>query len=426
MLTTTLRSALPILAAAAILAGCAVSSSFPSSTAPAGLNARHLPPPGTLYSWLQPGINSTHVADNTAETKLTVGNVHKLIQGWSFGTGAQIGNPIVTDGSTAYADSGDGYLYAIDVLTGAQRWRFRTYYGNAWATSPAISGNLIYVPCLVGGSSQQNGLCAVNRVSGALRWSYYDNCNCLPPSAIGEGPVVSGSTVVIGYYNKHVYRNYTITALDSTTGAVLWVILAGNNTVGYGLENSTPAIDNGNIFAADAAGVCSYQLATGNVNWCNGPSDGGTAPAVSNGVVYVNTFSHGFYALNETTGSQIWQYAPCSGCGNGYDDPPAIAGSTVYFSGINQGYLYALNASTGSLIFNTSGDGSSAYTDSSPSVANGVVYVACNMGLCAYNASNGTLLGAFGAGGSTLGSPAVASGRVYTVCGYNNACMYHL
>jgi len=423
-----LLPALFAVAAAGSLTACGGVGSLPGSAATAASQASHGPPPGKLFSWLQPGIDSTHAADNTAEKKLKKSNVAKLKEAWSFATGAQIGNPLVTDGNTAFVDSGDGYLYAVNVATGTQKWRFETYWGDAWASSPAIGGKLVYVPCLVGGNTQQNGLCALDESSGKLKWSYYDDCNCLPPSAVEEGPVVSGSTVVLGYYDRNVYLNYTMVALDSSTGAVLWQVLAGSKSpYGYGLANSTPAIDGGNVFAGTSAGICSYQLANGGVNWCSGPDDGGTAPAVSKGAVYVNTFSHGFYALNESTGAQIWQYTPQAGNGGGYDDPPAVANGTVYFSGIGfNANLYALNASNGTLLYDTSGDGAGAETYSSPSVANGVVYTACSAGLCAFNASNGSLLYSSNGSGSSQGTPAIASGTVYTICGSNDACAYGL
>jgi eukaryotic-like serine/threonine-protein kinase len=411
--------------AAAILAGCGGSASTPPSNLSPLSQVRHIPPPGAVFSWLQPGLNAAHTAHNGSESTLSRSNVAGLTVAWTFDTGAQIGNPVVTDGDTAFADSGDGYLYAIDVTTGTQKWRFETYYGNAWATSPAIAGSLVYAPCLVSGSSQQEGLCAVNKSTGKLKWSWYQSCSCGPPASVEEGPVISGSTVVFGFARGGSGDPNTVTALDGTSGALLWQAAAGDGGPN-GLANSTPAIANGNVYVGGDKGLCSYQLAGGATNWCSGPADSGTAPAYANGTVYVNTVGHGIYAYDASGGSQLWQYNSSAGNGSGYDDPPAIAGGMVYFSGIDSGYLFALKAKTGKFVFNTSGDGSGAETNSSPSVANGVVYVACATGLCAYNSSTGQLLVATGTADSSLGSPAIASAKVYTVCGYNDVCMYDL
>src|SRR5581483_5866756 len=159
----------------------------------------------------------------------------------------------------------------------------------------------------------------------------------------------------------------------------------------------------------------------------------GSAPSIAaaNGVVYLNTLYNGVFSLNASTGTQILQYTPTPVNSSGNYDPPAIARGIVYvagigFSGNRRAQLYGLNASTGTQIFNTSRAGSSAYTDSSPSVANGVVYVECQSGLCAFNSLTGALLYESGSTWSTNVSPAIVNGVVYEACGSNTACAYGL
>jgi outer membrane protein assembly factor BamB len=89
-----------------------------------------------------------------------------------------------------------------------------------------------------------------------------------------------------------------------------------------------------------------------------------SSPAVANGVVYVGSNDNNLYALNATTGANLWSYTPVG-------SSPAVANGVVYV-GSNDNNLYALNATTGAKVWNYT-TGGSVY--SSPAVANGVVYV---------------------------------------------------
>lgn len=411
------------LAAALGAVGCGGSGSMPPTDSAVHQTQRR---PSTAFEWLQPGIDSTHAGDNTAERRLKVRNVTRLQNAWTFSTGAGIGWPVLVDGSVAYASSGDGNLYAIHVASGSQKWKFATdAFGETGLTSAAVAGNLVYVGCNVGGNTQQQGLCAVKRASGRLAWSWYDDCNCRPATFMLTGPVVSGTTVLFGYYTGGAYGKNVLVALDAASGAQLWVAVAGDGT--NSLSDTIPAIDGGNVFAGTDFGLCSFQLSSGASNWCSGPNDHDIAPAISGGVVYATTSSHGFYAFNETTGAQMWQYTPASGSGGSFD-PPAIAGGRAYFATIDSGPIYALDAATGSLDFTAGGGSFNTETLGSPSIANGVLYATCNSGLCAYDASTGALLTSMGGLGN--GVPTIANGKVLFPCGLgrsagvDNVCMY--
>ena len=47
-----------------------------------------------------------------------------------------------------YVGSNDGRLYALDVETGQEKWRFKT--GGPVASSPAIAGGVVYFSSLDG------------------------------------------------------------------------------------------------------------------------------------------------------------------------------------------------------------------------------------------------------------------------------------
>src|SRR6266852_3647774 len=93
------------------------------------------------------------------------------------------------------------------------------------------------------------------------------------------------------------------------------------------------------------------------------------------------------------------------------DSSPTVANGMVYV-GSEDGKLYAFNASTGKPLWTASTGGIIYY--SSPAVSDGVVYVGSkDHQLYAFNASTGKLLWKASTGNSIFSSPAIANGIVY-------------
>ena len=92
-----------------------------------------------------------------------------------------------------------------------------------------------------------------------------------------------------------------------------------------------------------------------------------SSPAVVSGVVYLGC-GHSVCALNGSTGCRLWSYQTEATV----DSSPAVANGVVYV-GSDDGNLYALDVSTGALLWNYTTTG--AVINSSPAVVNGVVYV---------------------------------------------------
>jgi outer membrane protein assembly factor BamB len=114
------------------------------------------------------------------------------------------------------------------------------------------------------------------------------------------------------------------------------------------------------------------------------------SPTVVAGQVYIGAQSGGFYALNEATGAEVWgrqlDFAPGVTCpARGVTStaavlPDPVTGTTtVYVSGAR--YLYALNAATGAVSWQTeigppsTSDPDAYYNWSSPTVIDGHIYV---------------------------------------------------
>jgi outer membrane protein assembly factor BamB len=298
-----------------------------------------------------------------ARAAITPATVTALRPAWSLHAGGAIHGASALSGGTLYVPSEDGDVYAVDAATGAQRWAFRTG-GPVWST-----------------------------------------------------PAVADGTVVVGSTDDRVY------ALDARTGRERWRFATGSDVV------SSPAVAGGLVYVgSDDHRVYALSLRTGRVRWAFTTGDRASgSPVVAGGTVYTGSNDGRLYALDAATGAKRWSYA-----GDAWVwAAPAVAGGRVYFtttgsagaltSNGSGGRLYALDAATGALDWQTDG----AFNGlSSPVVDGGQVVATSYAAVEAFDAATGAsrwthtvqgLIGPF-----LLGSPAVAGGIAYAVVSDND------
>jgi outer membrane protein assembly factor BamB len=123
---------------------------------------------------------------------------------------------------------------------------------------------------------------------------------------------------------------------------------------------------------------------------------------VANGLVYVSDTGD-LYALDATTGALIWQYEVN---GQAQYGSPTIVNNVVYLTASDKN-VYALNATTGKLIWKYATAGQ-IFT--APAVANGVLYVSSGASIVyALDAGTGVLIWTKQFG-SSIGPPKSLSG----------------
>jgi len=136
------------------------------------------------------------------------------------------------------------------------------------------------------------------------------------------------------------------------------------------------------------------------------------SPAVAGGVVYVGDDNGVMYAIDATTGSLRWK-VPTAGPASSIVSRPAVVGGTVYIGSENND-VYALDASSGRVRWTRPTGGA---VDSSPAVADGLVYVGNdNNEVLALDAATGTIRWQQSTGDNVTSSPAVSDGTVYVGC----------
>jgi outer membrane protein assembly factor BamB len=246
-----------------------------------------------------------------------------------------------------------------------------------------------------------------------LEWSYVNSTDLYGSGSYSSPAVVNGM-VYVSYVN-------TVYVLNASTGALRWSFATGN-------VDTSPAVVNGVVYIGSADNnVYALNASTGAKLWSYATGDQvvQSSPAVANGVVYIGSDDGNLYALNASTGAKLWSYST----GTQVISSPAVANGTVYGQSISSvsGNLYAfgLNASTGALQWSyTLADRPTSPPNSSPAVANGVVYIGGNSTVYALNASSGAKLWSYDTGFPVESSPAVANGVVYI--GNDNGTMYAL
>jgi polyvinyl alcohol dehydrogenase (cytochrome) len=199
---------------------------------------------------------------------------------------------------------------ALDPKTGAIKWAHTLWGYDAWT-----------VACTTGGS------------------------NCPSPAGpdydFGDGPNVLGN--LIGFGQKSgIYW-----ALDPGSGNIVWATSVGPGGTLGGIEWGT-ATDGSRVYAAIGNnGMTSYTLANG-------------GPTISWG---------SWAALDAQTGSILWQIAdPTPGA---IDVGSVSVANGVLYTDSYSGYVYAIDAATGEILwsFNTGGS-----VIDGPSIVNGVLY----------------------------------------------------
>jgi outer membrane protein assembly factor BamB len=203
---------------------------------------------------------------------------------------------------------------------------------------------------------------ALNALTGDLLWKTpFDSSY---PNGVSATTVAEGAVYVTVYVAER-YGGGEIYAFNMTTGELLWEYAPP------AWLSSSPAVADGKVYVGTSTGeVLCFNALTGQMLWdyyvrgavgSNSSSGSGyqvtNSLTVSNGVVYIGATPELLLALNASNGAYVWGE---SLIGNSEDSCPAVGYGTLYLgttpggssSEVHVGGVSALNATTGSLIWN--------------------------------------------------------------------------
>ena len=160
--------------------------------------------------------------------------------------------------------------------------------------------------------------------------------------------------------------NSTFYGLDLITGEKIWEFTANNSI------STSAAIYNGTVFFGVGSPGKLYALdeVTGMLRWTYDLPTSATVtspPTVADDKIFFGTSDGYFYVLNQTTGTQIWNFS----AGGKIQSSPAVAYNRVFF-GSYDGAIYALEEDTGTLIWEYQ---TFSPVISSPAIHNGMLFI---------------------------------------------------
>lgn len=298
---------------------------------------------------------------------------------WRFDTGSEIlSSPVVADGTVFITNRG-GFLYAVDAITGEQRWRVNVGPYVLRTTPTYADGSLF----LVAGFDA----IALDAATGAEQWR-----TTIRYAGTGS-PTVSNETMYI------VSQEGWLFALSTEDGSERW------KTTTDGISLGSPSVSGDRlVVGTDRGTVIGANAETGQFAWRRDlESAVYTTPVISGETVWVVTTNGLIRGLDLTTGDETFVLDTTS------DLTVAVKNETV-LSPSDDGGLYALDTETGEVKWFASTGGQ---LHSGPVISGNQVVVPGGNRIAGYDLESGEQLWYFLAGDSIEAPPAVVSGYVF-------------
>ena len=355
--------------------------------------------------WPQLGGNAAHTGATPREI------APPLVTRWTTSVGGHVmhGAPAIAHGmiylTTTDLASGDGGgVVALDLETGALRWRARSALPIRGAAT--VAGEIVAAVEIDG------TVLGFDAQTGAPRWHYELGAELPPKSAATYGSIVADAgDLIIGNQRR-------LATIDAASGRALWVRdpVRGNSEfpslstiatadgvavgvfdrelggvlawdrVGAGLLwqltgesansiNASPVIANGLVYLSNGATeVMALELGTGLQRWRTKLDPTGYewaiatigTPALAHGVLVVPTLWRDLAGLDASSGRVLWRFGAAGASElrtthyfgsneRGFAASPVITGDIVWAVDTG-GHLAALDLHTGALLWRTTVD----------------------------------------------------------------------
>ncbi len=313
---------------------------------------------------------------------------------WSAGSYYEsvLSGPIVADGILFHTNL-DGYIRARDPFTGTLLWERPLGSMYYYTTAPTVANGVVYV---VFDGDMGGTLYALDELTGATLWS-------VSPSVGME----FNARAVLGYFDGMVYGvawTGEVFACDASDGTVVWTYQTSD------LPWGGVAIAAGTVYVGTVYGykVLALDALTGTLVWSQTvESDVASVPVIAQGMVFVGTYGGTLYALDMSSGAIVWSQP---GFGGFFLNTPTYAEGILYFGSWNSAF-YAVDPMDGSVIWQTP---VGSYVTSSTAYANGYLYGTSENGyLHVLDAATGTIVDQEYYDWGLTSSPALSNGWVW-------------
>jgi outer membrane protein assembly factor BamB len=326
---------------------------------------------------------------NPQQTGVAAGKLPaKLDTLWTFKAGDAFESSVAIVDGVVFAGSMDEHVYAVNLKTGTQKWKFKA---GPFKAPPSVRGGRVYVGDLDG------NLYCLDADKGTKKWdfatgaevggvnfhgtdilvaSHDENLYCLDKDGkqrwkfktdgpiYGSVAIADGKTFLVGCDSQmHVIdvakgKQESSVDLEGQSGATA-AILGDRLYVGT-MRNEVRAID----------------WKKGEVVWTYKGKRGGQAffssPAVTEKFVVIGSRDKFVHCIDRKTGVAAWTFPT----GDRVDSSPVVVGDKVVVGSMDS-HVYVLDLATGTLIQKIKVDGA---VTGSPAVVGGLVLIGTQKG----------------------------------------------
>ena len=336
------RTAMSLLAVVVALLAAACTTQPQSATS---TNTKATPPSG---SWPYPNADLANTRQAPGSV-ISSANVSQLQQAWTFritskpdgGVGSLAMSPVVVNG-VVYIQDMQANVYALDLADGKLRWEYQVNTQELGGPGPdgvAVADGRVY------GDTPHTAF-ALSAATGKPVWvdrslvSEDQGALDIQPQTVG-GRVYLASSLGSGPGGG------VLLALDAGTGKVLWKF---NTMVGSGAAVRANEVGAGGAWEPPLVG------SDGSVTFGIGNPYVSAATAIAHPARLL--YSDSEVNLDATTGRLRWYYQAVPNDFQDHDlqtSPIAssVKGTSVVIAAGKMGYVYAINAHTGALLWKT-------------------------------------------------------------------------
>jgi outer membrane protein assembly factor BamB len=253
---------------------------------------------------------------------------------WRFPTNGQVLAEVTISHGRIYVGSYDGNLYALN-MKGGLVWKFHA--GDRIASRPRVHKDRIYFTC-------RDGNIYVLNKQGELVWKFHTN------GPLGSTPMIFKDRIYFGSFDHNLY------SID-LDGKLVWKFETGDQVGG-------PVVE-GDVIYFGSFDQCVYAVnIRGQLLWKYQTKDAipiGTTLKVKDGVLYFGSRDYNLYAVKN--GRILWKFHT----NNMIFSWPLVDKGVVYF-GSTDGNFYATDEKTGKELWRFQAGGPVLYSDISGDV----------------------------------------------------------
>ncbi|MDQ4142714.1 MAG: PQQ-binding-like beta-propeller repeat protein, partial [Actinomycetota bacterium] len=259
---------------------------------------------------------------------------------------------VIVRGVVVSTSWGERTVSGMDAETGERLWA--KPFGQQLA-SPSVAHRKVFI-------ASGNVVRALRPRNGSAAWKTRLDATRLSDVAVADGHVFI-VTAREGAGDRLV-------ALDADTGAVVWTRKVAYGSTAYNGESVVTA--DGIVVTSRGYKLTVLDTSDGSTVWTSEVTCCLHRPAVAHRVIYTTTWTADdegiLHAVDATTGEVLW-----STSGTGYSDGVSVANGVVYQASFG---LNAFDAATGESLF----DLDIGFTWEAPLVVDGTVYLAVENG----------------------------------------------